>query len=217
MATLRIDAAFARRRTAEVMARAQRDIPLFHVSKAARVDALRDEATSSGASLTVALLPVVARWLTRHPLLNAHWEDGLKPRPTVDLGVAWSHRENVLIVPVLADCGSWELPTFAQAMADLKQRSADDAFRPADFRAPSFTLSNLGAAGIESFTSLVTPPQVAVLSVSATVVRATETNAALVAEYVLPLTLGVDHRAVDGAYAARALADLTTSVQGAAA
>jgi pyruvate dehydrogenase E2 component (dihydrolipoamide acetyltransferase) len=130
----------------------------------------------------------------------------------VNLGVAWAPRENVLIVPTLADCAGWDLQRFGEALAALKRRSAEDAFLATDFKTPTFTVSNLGATGIDDFTSLVTPPQVAVLSVSAATIRAAERDGALVAEQVLPLTLGIDHRALDGAYAARALVDLAGTI-----
>lgn len=90
----------------------------------------------------------------------------------------------------------------------MRRRSDQDAFRATDFRTPTFTVSNLGPAGVDAFTSLVTPPQVGVLSVSAVGLRATEDGV----ERVLPLTLGVDHRAVDGAYAARAIVDLAEAI-----
>jgi pyruvate/2-oxoglutarate dehydrogenase complex dihydrolipoamide acyltransferase (E2) component len=192
VAVVRIDPAFARRRTAELMVQAQREIPLFHVTKASPVDALR----RPGVSVTAGLLPIVTRWLTRHPLLNAHWsQDGAVVKTRVDLGVAWAHRENVLVVPALRDCAGWDEPRFAAELAALKMRSAGDAFLATDFRTPTFTVSNLGATGVDGFTSLVTPPQVAVLSVSSAA-----------------LTLGIDHRALDGAYAARALVDLAEAV-----
>lgn len=213
MAVVRIDPALARTRTAQVMGQAQHDIPLFHVSKAAPVQQLRERSAEAGVSVTGALLPLVARWLERHPSLNAHWgSDGPVLQEQVHLGVAWAHRENVLVVPALADCAAWDLRQFAEALAALKRRSAEDAFLSTDFKTPTFTVSNLGATGIDDFTSLVTPPQVAVLSVSAATIRPTERDGALVAEQVLPLTLGIDHRALDGAYAARALVDLAEAI-----
>jgi pyruvate dehydrogenase E2 component (dihydrolipoyllysine-residue acetyltransferase) len=214
MATVRIDGSLARQRTADLMVQAQREIPLFHVTKHAVAEALHLRSRADGVSMTAALLPLVATWLTSHPLLNGHWVDELRPASQVDLGVAWSHRENVLVVPTLRDCAGWSVAEFADALAALRERSRDDAFRTADFGAPTFTVSNLGASGIDHFTSLVTPPQVAVLSVAAVARRPVVGEWGVDVAHTLPLTLGIDHRAIDGAYAASALAALVRDIEG---
>jgi pyruvate dehydrogenase E2 component (dihydrolipoamide acetyltransferase) len=213
MTTVRIDPGVARRRTAQLMTQAQQEIPLFHLGKLAEATTLRARAGQNGVSVTVALLPIVARWLARFPLLNGRWTGDLEVRDRIDLGIAWSYAENVLVVPTLRDCGEWGIAEFATAMSDLRERARGEALLPTDFATPSFTVSNLGAFGVDQFTSLVTPPQVAVLSVSALDRRPVARGEAIVLAHTLPLTLGADHRAVDGAYAARALSDLASHIQ----
>jgi pyruvate/2-oxoglutarate dehydrogenase complex dihydrolipoamide acyltransferase (E2) component len=212
---VRIDPIRARRRTGELMAQAQREIPVFHVNRHARAEALVGHAKAHDASLTAALLAIVAPWLQRHRLLNAHWIDDLRPIDRVDLGVAVAHRENVLVVPTLRDCADWDTARFADELVGLRERSAADGFLPSDFAIPTFTVSNLGAARVDSFTSLVTPPQVGVLSVASAQFRAVAFGERLEAARTLPLTLGADHRAVDGAYVAAALDDLIATIEGA--
>jgi pyruvate/2-oxoglutarate dehydrogenase complex dihydrolipoamide acyltransferase (E2) component len=214
---VRIDPVRARRRTAELMAQAQREIPVFHVARDASADALLEAAKANGTSLTAALLTIVAPWLQRHRLLNAHWLDDLRPLDRVDLGVAVAHRENVLVVPTLRDCGGWDIARFAEELRGLRERSDGDNFLPSDFAIPTFTVSNLGASGVDHFTSLVTPPQVGVMSVSSARVRAVVLGDRLAAARTLPVTLGADHRAVDGAYVATALDDLVASIEEATA
>jgi pyruvate dehydrogenase E2 component (dihydrolipoyllysine-residue acetyltransferase) len=211
---VRIDAERVRRRGAELLEQATREIPTFYVSKLADVAVLRALARERGETLTAVFLPLVARWLKRYSLLNAFVVDGeVRLNEQVNLGVALAYRENVLLVPALADCAGWPAERFATALTEIKTRSAADAFTRSDFHPSTFTVSNLGATGVDSFTSIITPPQSAVLSVAASESRPAVKDGEVVVRPLLPLTLGVDHRAADGHYAATALADLVSAIE----
>jgi pyruvate dehydrogenase E2 component (dihydrolipoamide acetyltransferase) len=212
-AALRIDPAKAQVRTASLMSRAQAEIPLFHLRALTPATVLSQRAQAEGCSVTAALLPQIAGWLAAHPLLNGHWIDAeFRPAEHVDLGIAVSHRENVLIVVTLKDCATWSCSDFAAALAGIRERNLANAFHQRDFVRPSFSVSNLGGFGAQDFTSLVTPPQVGVLSVAAIANQPTVEDHEVVVRPMLPLTLGLDHRAVDGAYGAKALSTLTRQV-----
>jgi pyruvate dehydrogenase E2 component (dihydrolipoamide acetyltransferase) len=210
---VRVDPVRAQATTARLMATANREIPTFHLRVRVPAGGLRRRAIASGGSLTSAVLGPVARWLTEFPRLNGHLGvDSFIPSPTVDLGLAVSHGESVLVVVTLRDCGSWSDRDFADAMAGIRQRNSENAFTRADFTKPTFTLSNLGMYGVEDFTSIITPPQVAVLSMAAVSDMPLVAEGRVMVGEVLPLTLGVDHRVVDGAYAAQALRRLKSSL-----
>jgi pyruvate dehydrogenase E2 component (dihydrolipoamide acetyltransferase) len=196
------------------MLRAQQTIPIFHVHKTADVSRLRAVAADNRRSLTAQMLPLIVAWLAEHPDLNAHFEDGqIRRRSAIDIGIAFAHRDKVLLVPTLRDCANWSAEDFVHRLAALRVRSRENAFLASDFRPPSFTVSNLGGTGIDSFTSLVTPPQVGVLSVAGAAPRPWASEETPQIRPTLPLTLGVDHRALDGMYAARALADLASRIE----
>ena len=214
-AVVRVDPERARRTTARLMAEAQRTVPQFYIRGVAVAEGLHRQAKAHGVSVTAVLLPLVASWLVRRPLLNGHWRDGrFDPQPSVALGIAIEQQENVLVVATFSDCVAWSLDRFARELADLRNRSDANAFRVQDFAQPSFTLSNLGGFGADESTSIITPPQVAVLSVGGLRLRPTVVGGELGVQRTLPLTLGVDHRAIDGAYAATSVADLTAHIAG---
>jgi pyruvate dehydrogenase E2 component (dihydrolipoamide acetyltransferase) len=189
-------------------------IPVFYLSRAASAERLAVAARGHNVTVTVRLLAVVARWLLAFPALNGSYVDGAALQShSVDLGVALAHAENVLVVPTLSDCGAWPVSRFDDELRGLRERSSANAFDGRDFVPGSFTVSNLGSSGVESFTSLINPPQVAILSVAALAPRPVVRQGKLTVERTLPLTLGVDHRAADGAYAAAALAGLIRDIE----
>jgi pyruvate dehydrogenase E2 component (dihydrolipoamide acetyltransferase) len=207
---VRIDPSRARAATASVMAKAQHEIPSFHLTREVPCADVVRSANLTGISVTAAMLPPVAQWLGAFGALNGRYIEGrFEPSRTVNLGLAVAHRENVLIVVTLEDCASWTPSDFGAALSAIREKNRENAFSAADFVRPTFTISNLGGFGVDEFTSIITPPQVAVLSVGAVrrvpVVRGEE----MVPEQIVSMTLGLDHRAVDGAYGARALAALT--------
>lgn len=211
---VRIDPIRARLATANRMAKSQASIPTFHLSKLVVAEALVHAAQAARRSLTAQLLPLIATWLTRFPDLNAHYRDGeLQRCPQVDLGIALAHAEQVLVVPTFCGCQEWNTARFTTELAGLRERSRRNAFSTGDFALASFTISNLGMFDIDAFTSIINPPQVGILSVAALTARPIVWEGTLVIRQTLSLTLGIDHRALDGAYSARTLTDLTAAIE----
>lgn len=211
---VRIDPARARAMTASVMTRAQHEVPSYHLTRQVPCGRIQGSARGAGISVTAAMMQPVARWLTEFQALNGHLHSGeFVPSATVDLGVAVAHRENVLIVVTLSDCGAWGPAEFGGALSDIRAKNQENGFVASDFARPSFTVSNLGGFGIDEFTSIITPPQVGVLSIGAVRRTPVITDGEVSAEFMVALTLGLDHRAVDGAYGARALARLAELFQ----
>jgi pyruvate dehydrogenase E2 component (dihydrolipoamide acetyltransferase) len=203
---VRIDADLVRRRTAEQMTRAIGEIPAFHLSR--EIDATRTTQTAErvGATITAVVLKHVAAWLIDVPELNSEFSDGkLRPRSTVDLGVALSYAENVLVVPTLRDCRHWSEAQFADSLKGLRRKADDNEFTVADFASAGFTVSNLGSWKVDSFTSIIRPPQVAILSVGAVRTRPRVVDGEVAAVKTCVFTLAVDHRVIDGAFGASAL------------
>jgi len=153
-------------------------------------------------------LYAVSRVLLNHPPLNAHYaDDGLTLFNDVNLGVAVD-TERGLMVPTL----------FGANRMNIKQISADvrrvaDACKagdigPDELKGGTFTVTNLGALGVESFTPVINPPQTAILGVCAITERVKTAGGQIKTYPAMNLSLTFDHRAVDGAPAARFLAGL---------
>lgn len=157
-------------------------------------------------TLTDLVVSATARALREHPALNASAVDGAvlrHPRPHV--GVAVDTGDG-LVVPVVRDPGS--PVAVAAATRALVERARAGAATPADLDGATVTVSNLGMLGVARFAAVIVPPQAAVLAVGAVRDLPRVRGGAVVAVPVLALTLTCDHRAVDGAPAARFLARL---------
>lgn len=141
------------------------------------------------------LLAAVARVLPAHPAVNATLEDETILRwRRVHLGVAVAVDAG-LVVPVIHDADGLSLAQLHEQAARLGRLAREGGLRTADIEGATFTVTNLGALGIDAFTPIVNPPQVAILGVG----RATRT---------MTLSLTIDHRALDGAPGALFLRDL---------
>ncbi len=159
------------------------------------------------------VLYAVSRVLPKHPDLNAHFlDDKIRRFTHVHLGVAVDTPRG-LMVPTLFDADQKSL---AQISAEAKQLAAaaiDGSISPDLLSGASFTISNLGALGIESFTPVINPPQTGILGVCKAVERVRTAGGQLAAYPAMGLSLTYDHRAVDGAPASRFLKDLGEALE----
>jgi len=154
----------------------------------------------------------VLRTLRRHRDVNAHFlGDRIVRYAGVNLGVAVD-TERGLLVPVVHDADAMSLPELSQAIRAVAERCRDGSIRPADMSGGTFTLTNLGALGIESFTPVLNPPEVAILGVGG--IRLNPVRRDGNVEFVdsIHLSLTINHQAVDGAPGARYLKDLAESL-----
>ena len=169
--------------------------------------------TGQRLSFTAILARAVATVLPRHPYLNASpngeeivlWED-------IHLGIATSV-EDYLIVPVVQQAQDKNLEQIVAEMGDLTERARSKRLTPAEMTGSTFTISNLGMFGIESFTAIVNPPESAILAVGRIVDTPAKAGEEVVLRPMMNLTICVDHRIVDGATAARFLADLKGTLE----
>jgi len=110
-----------------------------------------------------------------------------------------------LLVPVVRHCEKLSLTELAAKTKQLAQQAIEGQIAPDDLTGGTFTVSNLGALGIESFTPILNPPQAALLGVNTIELKAVRKNGAI--EYVdrIGLSLTCDHQVIDGAVGARFL------------
>jgi len=164
-------------------------------------------------SFTAIVARAVAAVLPQHPYLNSSWGNGeIVLWEDVHLGIATSV-EDYLVVPTIRQAQEKNLEQIVAALGDLAQRARSKRLAPAEMSGSTFTISNLGMFGIESFTAIINPPEAAILAVGSLVERATSANGEIALRPLMNLTLSADHRVVDGAAAARFLADLKTTLE----
>ncbi len=159
------------------------------------------------------LVSIVARCLSRHPRFNAHFDgDAIDLRDEVNMGLAMD-TERGLFVPVIRDAQRKGLLELARERMQLAQRVTHGAITPDEMSNGTFTLTNLGALGVDSFTPIINPPQVAILGIGRIrPVPAVYENQVSIRQ-VMFLSLTFDHRAVDGAPAARLLNDIAQMIE----
>ena len=146
--------------------------------------------------------------LRLHPQVNSQWfADRMKLNNHVHVGVAVAV-EDGLVVPVVRFANEQSLPQIGAAVRDFAGRARNKKLTPQEMDGSTFTVSNLGMFGIESFTSIINQPNSAILSVGAIVQKPVVKNGQIVVGNTINLTLACDHRTVDGATGAQFLQTL---------
>ncbi|MDA8591985.1 2-oxo acid dehydrogenase subunit E2 [Flavobacteriaceae bacterium] len=146
--------------------------------------------------------------LRQHPQVNSQWfDDRMKLNNHVHIGVAVAV-EDGLVVPVVKFANEQSLPQIGSAVRDFAGRARNKKLTPQEMEGSTFTISNLGMFGIESFTSIINQPNSAILSVGSIVQKPVVKNGQIVVGNTMKLTLACDHRTVDGATGAAFLQTL---------
>lgn len=186
-----------------------------HVTASRTVDAteLVAAADDTEASVTDLVLRALSDALDAHPAFNATFEDGVhRLYEEHNVGIAVDV-EAGLVTPVLADVGSKSVPEVATTRRRLTERMHRGEYTMSDFRGGTFTVSNLGTLGVDSFTPVINPPEVAILGLGRLTERPRREGEEVVTWKAMTLDLSFDHRVVDGADAARFLGTLAGGVE----
>lgn len=159
------------------------------------------------------ILFAVSRVLTQHEGLNAHMlGDKMRYFKHVNLGIAVDTPRG-LLVPTLFAGETKTLKQISTEAKSLAKSAIDGSINPDFLQGGTFTISNLGLFGIESFTPVINPPQVALLGVCSITERVRTVDGQITTYPAMGLSLTYDHRAVDGAPASRFLKDLVTALE----
>ena len=200
-----------RRTVANRLSESYRNAVHVTVSREAEVEALvaASDTAEDGSDVDISLFDVVlqavSRTLTEHPAFNATFDDD---RHTIyeehNLGVAVDI-EGGLVVPIIADTANRTIEEIAIERRRLTDRVLTGEFTMSDLEGGTFTVTNLGVLGIDSFTPVINPPQVAILGVNRVRERVVSINEEVESRRHMNFDLSFDHRVVDGADAARFL------------
>ena len=169
--------------------------------------------TGQRVSYTAIVACAVATVLPHHPYLNASLADGqIILWEDIHLGIAASVEDH-LIVPVIREAQNRTLGQIVSALADLTDRARNRRLTPAEMTGSTFTISNLGMYGIESFTAIINPPEAAILAVGRMVETPVAVGGQMALRPMMTLTISADHRIADGATVARFLAELKDTLE----
>jgi len=154
------------------------------------------------------VIKAVANALKKHPAVNSSWGgDTIRFNEHTNIGVAMAV-EDGLLVPVVRFADGKSLSRISAEVKEFGAKAKAKKLQPADWEGSTFTVSNLGMFGIDEFTSIINSPDGAILSVGAIQEVPVVKNGAVVPGNVMKLTLGCDHRVVDGATGAAFLQTL---------
>ena len=156
----------------------------------------------------------VSRTLLKYPVFNAHLEDGVLTQfEQVHLGFACDTPRG-LLVPVIRSAQALGLKAFSDEAKRLAGGAIDGSLSPDFLSGGTFTVSNIGSFGIETFTPVINLPQTAILGVGAITPRPTvAADGSIGVEQRLNLSLTIDHQVIDGADGARFLRDLVVAIE----
>jgi len=151
--------------------------------------------------------------LKKHPKVNTSWtEANTIIHSHIHVGVAVAVSDG-LLVPVIKHTNQLSLTQIGATVRDLAGKARDKKIKVDEMQGSTFTVSNLGMFGIESFTSIINQPNSAILSVGAIVEKPVVKNGQIVVGNTMKLTLACDHRTVDGAVGAQFLQTLKTFIE----
>ena len=151
--------------------------------------------------------------LQKHPQVNTSWTDNNTVfHSHIHVGVAVAVSEG-LLVPVIKHTNQLSLTQIGATVRDLAGKARDKKIKVEEMQGSTFTVSNLGMFGIESFTSIINQPNSAILSVGAILEKPVVKEGQIVVGNTMKLTLACDHRTVDGAIGAQFLQTLKTFIE----
>lgn len=196
------------------------EVPHFYLARevqASRMIAWREHLmTERGAkevTYTDLLVKIVALALRQHPRVNTSWHAGkLTQLAEVHVGLAVAIEEG-LVVPVIHHADRLSLREIARERKELVARAREGKLRPQDLSGGTFTISNLGMYGVDTFNAIINQPQAAILAVGRIVERVVPVNGQPAVRRMMALTLSCDHRAVDGARGAQFLETIANFIE----
>ncbi len=205
----------SRRQTiARRLVAAKQEIPHYYLTRSIDMRAALAVKTDT-VSLNAIIIAAVAKALAEHPKFLCHVvESEVVQLPAIDINMAVD-TEQGLSAPLLRNVDSMNLSELTRASTALAERARANQLSSEDLELGGFTVSSLGALGVESFTAIINPPQAAILAVGAIVERPALQNGEVVAERCMKVTLSSDHRVIDGADGARFLNTLAEHLESA--
>jgi len=180
------------------------------MDKAIEARTIMNQASPVKISFNDMVLKACAVALTKHPAINSSWRDNhIRRNQHVHIGMAVAIQDG-LVVPVIRFANTLTLSALAATTKDLGGKAKNGQLQPKDWEGNTFTVSNLGMFGIDSFTSIINNPknESCILSVGGIKETVAVKNGQFYATNIMKITLTCDHRVVDGATGAAFLVTL---------
>ena len=211
-----------RRVIAQRLVESKQTVPHYQVTMEVDMDPLldlrkqlNDQLAAQGVKLSVNdfLVRACALAMHQHPYVNSRWvakpgAEAIELLSDVNVGVAISLDESKgggLVVATIRAADQIGLRQISSQTKLLADKARNKGLAPAEMSDSTFTISNLGMFGVDHFTAIINPPNVAILAVGAAILKPVVKNGQVVPGHVMSMTMSSDHRIVDGAMAAQYL------------
>jgi pyruvate dehydrogenase E2 component (dihydrolipoamide acetyltransferase) len=193
-------------------------VPEFRVAYTITTDALDrlyKQIKSKGVTMTALLAKAVAVTLQKHPLLNSSYADqGIVYHSNINIAVAVAMDDGGLITPVLQNADSTDIYSLSRNWKSLVDRARAKQLQPEEYSTGTFTLSNLGMFGVDTFDAILPPGQGSILAIGASRPQVVATPEGLFGvKQQMQVNITCDHRIIYGAHAAAFLQDLAKLIE----
>lgn len=193
-------------------------VPIFHVGYTIttdKLDKLYKQIKSKGVTMTALLAKAVAVTLQKHPLVNASYvEGGIQHHANINIAVAVAMGDGGLITPVLQNADQMDIYSLSRTWKDLVERARVKQLQPAEYNSGTFTLSNLGMYGVDSFDAILPPGQGSILAIGGAKNQVVATEDGMMGvRRQMRVNITCDHRIIYGADAAAFLQDLAKLIE----
>jgi pyruvate dehydrogenase E2 component (dihydrolipoyllysine-residue acetyltransferase) len=209
-----------RRIVGERMTKSKQSAPHFYLSMDTDMteiirqrSALKERRESVVPSINDFIISASARALKQSPSVNAAFNDrGIQIYSDINIGIAVALDEG-LVVPVIRNADHLSLQELAKVSRELAEKAQNKKLFPLDYEGGTFTISNLGMFGVDSFVAIINPPQCAILAVGQVAPRVVAHKQGIAVRPTMTMSLSADHRVIDGAMAARFLQHVKTVLE----
>lgn len=194
------------------------DVPVFRVGYTITTDGLDKlykQVKSKGVTMTALLAKAVAVTLKKHPLLYASYVDSsIHFNAGINVAVAVAMEDGGLITPVLKNADQQDLYSLSRSWKDLVDRARSKQLQPDEYSSGTFTISNLGMFGVDTFDAILPPGQGSILAIGASRANVVATDDGMLGvRRQMQVNITCDHRVIYGADAAAFLRDLAKLIE----
>jgi pyruvate dehydrogenase E2 component (dihydrolipoamide acetyltransferase) len=194
------------------------DVPIFRVSytiTTSALDKLYKQVKPKGVTMSALLAKAIAMTLQKHPLLYASYVDnGIHYNGDINIAVAVAMPDGGLITPVLKQADQQDLYSLSRSWKDLVDRARTKQLSPDEYSTGTFTISNLGMFGVDSFDAILPPGQGSIIAIGATRPTVVATADGMMGvKQQMTVNITCDHRIIYGADAANFLKDLAKLIE----
>ena len=188
-------------------------VPTYHVGYSITTDELNKlykQIKSKGVTMTALLAKAVAMTLQKHPLLNVNYtEQGMVHPANINVAVAVAMDDGGLITPVLQNADQQDIYSLSRNWKSLVERARTKQLQPQEYSSGTFTISNLGMFGVDTFDAILPPNQGSILAIAASKPEVVATPDGMMGVRTkMKVNITCDHRVIYGAHAAAFLKDL---------